>query len=72
MCPPWIYNIYMDGVTEGVKMELGITGVRFSDEERKWRLADLLYNDDLALYGEIEENLRVMVERPVDVCRMKI
>ena len=42
-------------------------GVRFQEEKRKWRLPDLLYADDLLLCGELEEDLRAMVEHFVEV-----
>ena len=34
---------------------------RDKEEGREWRLPGLLYADDLVLFGELEENLRVMV-----------
>ena len=44
-------------------MGMGRTGVRFQEEERKWRLTGLLYVDNLVLCGE----LRAMVGRFVEV-----
>ena len=44
-------------------------GVRFLENWREWRLSDVLYADDLVLCGESEENLRVMVELFVEMCR---
>ena len=32
------------------------------EEGKEWRLAVLLFADDLVLYGELEEDLRVMME----------
>ena len=49
-------------------MGMGKRGVRFMEEEREWRLPDLLYADDLVLCGESEEELRGMVGRFVEVC----
>ena len=40
-------------------------------EERKWRLPDLLYADDLVLCAESEEDLRAMVGRIVEMCRRR-
>ena len=37
----------------------------------EWRLPDLLYTDDLALWGQSEEDLRAMVGWFVKVCRKK-
>ena len=34
-------------------------------------LPGFLYTDDLVLYGESEEDLRVMVRRFVEVCRRR-
>ena len=45
---------------EEVKMGMGRRGVRFLEDGRVWRLPGLLYADDLVLYGESEEDLRVM------------
>ena len=42
---------------------------RDGEEGREWRLSGLLYADDLVLWGESEENLRVMVGRFAEVCR---
>ena len=40
-------------------------------EGREWRLPGLLYADDLILCGESEEDLRAMVGRFVEVCRIR-
>ena len=45
--------------------------MRLSEEEREWRLLGLLYIDDLVLCGKSEEDLRVMVEWFVEVCRKR-
>ena len=49
-------------------MEMRRKGVRFQEEGREWKLPDLLYTDDLVLWGESEENLRAMVGHFVKVC----
>ena len=36
---------------------------------REWRLPGLLYEDDIILCGESEQDLEVVMERFVDVCR---
>ena len=36
---------------------------------RGWRLPGLLYADDLVLWCELEENLRVMLRYFIEVCR---
>ena len=41
-----------------VKMKMEKKGVRFQEEEREWRLADLLYGDELVMCDEEEEDLR--------------
>ena len=48
-------------------------GSENGDEEdgREWRLSGLLYADDLVLFGDSEEDLRVMVRRFVEVCRRR-
>ena len=46
---------------EEVKVELGRREVRFLEDGREWGLSGLLYADDLVLFGESEEDLRVMV-----------
>ena len=52
-------------------MRMGRKGVRFQEEGREWILSGLLYADDLFLYSESEEDLKVMVGRFVDVCRKR-
>ena len=41
----------------------------FLKDGREWKLPGLLYDGDLVLYGESEEDLRVMVGRFTEVCR---
>ena len=50
-------------------MGMGRKGVIFLEDEREWRLPGPLYADDLALCGELEEYLRVMVGQFGEVCR---
>ena len=64
---PWLFDIYMDAVMKEVKMGMGRNGVLFMEEEREWRLHDILYADDLVLCDESEEGLRGMVGRFVEV-----
>ena len=59
----------MDGATKGVKIGMGRRGVSFLEDRREWRLPSLLYADDLILYGESEEDLRMMVRRYAKVYR---
>ena len=66
---PWLFNVYMDGVMKEVKMGIGRRGVSFLEDGREWRVAGLLYADDLVLCGESEEGLRVMVGWFAEVCR---
>ena len=42
------------------------------EDRRKWRLPGLLYKDDLVLYGELEEDLSVMVGWFTEVCRRRV
>ena len=42
-------------------------GVRFLEERREWRMPGLLCTDYLVLYGETEEDLKVMVGLFVEV-----
>ena len=44
-----------------VKIRIGRMGVRFLKEGKEWILSDLLYVNDLVLYGELEEDLKAMV-----------
>ena len=44
-----------------MKMELGRMEMRFSEEERKWRLSGLMRVGDLVQLCESEENLIVMI-----------
>ena len=60
---------YMDGMMKDVKMGMGRRGVSFLEDGRDWRLPGLLYGDGLVLFGEPEEDVRMMVERFSEVCR---
>ena len=44
---------------------------RDEKEGREWKLLGLLYVDDLVLCGKLEEYLRAMVGRFVEVCRRR-
>ena len=46
---PWLFNLYMDGVTKEVKMGMGRKEVSFLEDMRKWRSPGLLYADNLVL-----------------------
>ena len=50
---------------------MGRRGVRFQEDEREWRLPVLLYADDLVLYGELEEDLKAILRRFVEVCKRR-
>ena len=41
------------------------------ERDREWRLLGLLYAGDLVLCAELEEDLRVMVGRFVEVCKRR-
>src|SRR5678816_4114816 len=66
---PWRSNLYMDEVMK--KLEVGVTrdSVRMMENEREWRVPNLLYEDDLVLWRESEESLRGLVERFGRVCK---
>ena len=51
-----------------VKMRMKRRGVRFLEKGREWRLPVLLYVDDFVLSSELEENVRAMVGRFIEVC----
>ena len=65
---PWLLNVYMDGTMKEVKMGMRMKGVSFLEDWREWRFPGLLYADDMALCGESDEDLRVMVGRFAEVC----
>ena len=67
--PICMFNVYVDPVMKEVKIRMGRRRVSFLEDGREWRLPGLLYADDLFLCGELEEELRVMVERFAEVCR---
>ena len=64
---PWLFNVYMDEVMKEVKMGMGRRGVRYLEDGTEWRLPIFLYAYNLALCGESEEDLRVMVGRFAEV-----
>lgn len=43
---PWLHNLYMDGVVE--------EDVRLMENGREWRVASLMYDDDLVSSDEFE------------------
>ena len=59
----WLSTVYVDVVIKEVKMGIGRRRVRFQKDGREWRLPGLLHADDLVLCGELEENLRAIVDR---------
>ena len=61
----WLFNVYMDAM---MKMRMGRRGVRFLEDRRDGRLPGLLYAGDLVLWGELEEDLRVMLGWFAEVC----
>ena len=67
----WLLNVYMDTVTKEVKTVMGRIGVRLLEEGREWRLFGLLYEDDLVLCGDSEEDLKEMVGSFDEVCRRR-
>ena len=69
--PPWLFNVYMGVVVIEVKMGMTRRGVSFLEHGREGRLPGFSYADDLVLYGELEEDLRVMVRRFAEVCRRR-
>ena len=54
-----------------VKMGMGKGEVRFQEEGREWGLPVLLYADDLVFCGELEEDMRPMVGRFVEMSRRR-
>ena len=65
---PWLFYVYMDAMRKELKMGVGRMKVRFLEEGRELRLPGLLYADDLVLWVESEEDLRVVVGRSVEAC----
>ena len=63
---PWLFNVYMAGVMNEVKMGMGRGVVRFLEDGR---LPGLLYVDDLVLCSKSEEDLKAMVRWFAEVCR---
>ena len=68
---PWLLNVYTDAGMKGVKMEVGKRGLRFQEEVREWRLTGFLYAKNLILFDGLEEDLRAMLRRFVEVCRRR-
>ena len=59
----------LDAVMKRVKMGMRRIGVIFLEEGREWRLPGLLYADELVLYVEEEEDLKLMGGRLVELCK---
>ena len=60
---PWLFNMNMVAMMK--EITTGIDG-------REWRPLDLLYTNDLVLYGELEEDLKAMVEWFVEACKRNL
>ena len=67
----WLFNVYMDAVMKELKTGMGRGGVRLPKEGRGWILLGLLYADDLVLCSDLEEDLRAIVGRFIEVCRRR-
>ena len=62
----------MGAMIKEVKVGMrSMMGVRFMEERKVWILPCILHADDLVLCGESEEDLKVMVECFVEMCRRK-
>ena len=46
---PWLFNVYMDGMTKEVKMGMGRRGVRFLEDRKKWRSPGHLYGVECSM-----------------------
>src|SRR5678816_3500869 len=68
---PWRSNLYMDEVMKKLEVRVTRDSVRMMENGREWRVSYLLYEDDLVLCGESEENLRGLVERFGRVCKRR-
>ena len=44
----------------------------FLEVGREWKLPGLSYTEDLVLYGQMEEGLKVMVRPFVEMCERRI
>ena len=63
------YHVFFAGVVKERKMRMGRTRVRLSEEGREWRVTGFLYADDLALYGQLEQDLRVVIRCFIEECK---
>ena len=60
------------GRSDVIKIGMGRRGVKFQEEGRERRLLGLLYADHLVFCGELEEDLRAIVGRFIEVCRRSL
>ena len=67
----WFFNVYMNAMMKEVKIGMGRMEMLFLEKGRECRLPGLLYVDDLILCGKSEQDLEVMVEHFVEVCRKR-
>ena len=63
--------MYIDALMKKVKIGIRTIGVKFLEGGREWRLAGLVFVDNLFLCGESEEGLKVLVLRFVKGCRRR-
>ena len=65
---PWLFNVYLNTLMKKLNIGMWRRGVRFQEEGSEWRLTGLLYADDLVLCGELGEDLRLIMERFIELC----
>ena len=54
----WSHERSVDGVGEN--------GTAISEEEIEWRVPGFLHTDDMALFGSVKENLRIVIRSFID------
>ncbi len=57
--PPWLFNIYMDGVMREMKDKVGDVGVRMYTEGRKWVLNSILFSDDMCSLQKMKVTYKI-------------
>ena len=70
--PPWLFNVFMDGVMTKVREAVGDVGATLWDarSNSEWKVEWLIFADDTVLVGDSEEKLERLVQEFGSVCRI--